>query len=324
MFITTPIELLALKEHEDRLIAGILVFLDAEYPDDSVLIRQRFEALKALEEAVSRFPSARDIQMAGGVHCEGEDIIEFLSSFAPSSRLLHTPTKIVAARSFLVAKCHAFSLVAGLVKDREAFFIPLRRIILSLVCTILAEDVYFSCLDDPAFPTGIKMQVANDLISLWDTGTDPRITRNLSDLEALWRSRDETPPCFGTMDGSSELMRISLDMGEAWNAFLVEQVSINETRWALEEFLFGLSYEEILEVRSRLTRFGILAVDHAEVRSYLGSKPGYTITKNADPRAIYDFYIDRRDAAAFRKRSAAPGPQRTVEELYLKYRLLRG
>jgi hypothetical protein len=323
MFVTTP-ELLALKEHEDRLIAGIMAFLDAEYPDDHVMIRQRFEALRALEDAVSRFPSAREVQMAGGTHCEGEDIIEFLSAFAPSSRLLHTPTKIVAARSFLVAKCHAFSLVAGLVKDREAFYIPLRRIILSLVCTLMAEEVYFSCLDDPVFPKNLKMQIANDLISLWDTGADPRIIRNLSDLEALWRARDETPPCFGTMDGSSELMRISLDMGVDWNAFLVEQVSVNETRWALEEFLFGLSYEEILEVRSRLTRFGILAVDHAEVRSYLGSKPGYTIAKNADPRAIYDFYIDRRDAAAFRRQSAAPGPRRTLEELYLKYRILRG
>ncbi|GHU59447.1 hypothetical protein FACS189444_4760 [Spirochaetia bacterium] len=200
MFITTPNSaeslqaLRSLKEHEERLIAEIVAFLEGEYPDDSVLVRRRFEALKALEDAVSRFPSARDVQMAGGTHCEGEDIIEFLSAFAPSSRLLHTPTKIVAARSFLVAKCHAFALVAGLVKDREAFFVPLRRIILSLVSTLMAEDVYFSCLDDPAFPKNIKMQIANDLISIWDTGTDPRIIRNLSDLEALWRARDDAPP----------------------------------------------------------------------------------------------------------------------------------
>ncbi|GHU59443.1 hypothetical protein FACS189444_4750 [Spirochaetia bacterium] len=113
-------------------------------------------------------------------------------------------------------------------------------------------------------------------------------------------------------------------MGEDWHTFLVDQVSVDETRWALEEFLFGLSYEEILEVRSRLARFGVLAVDHNEIRSYLGSKPGYTITKNADPRAIYDFYIDRRDAAAFRRQGSASGPRRTLEELYLKHRLLRG
>jgi hypothetical protein len=248
-------------------------------------------------------------------------LVESLMDFSPSSRLLHIPTRIVAARSFLVAKCHAFTMLALVVRDTEVFFAPVRRVILSIIYTLVAEEVYFACLEDAAFPARVKRQLANDLIALWDSGTDPRSVHHFPALEALWAARDAAPPSFGTMDGSSELMRVSFDLGKDWDEFLIEQAADNETRWALEEFLFGLSHEEIREVRTRLKRFGILAVGHDEVRSFLGSRPTYTIFKSSEPRAIYDFYIDRRDAAEFRKRTGASGPGKTLEEMYLKFRI---
>jgi hypothetical protein len=142
-------------------------------------------------------------------------------------------------------------------------------------------------------------------------------------LEALWTARDSAPPSFGTMDGSSELLRITIDLGEDWKEFLVDQSPVTETRRALEEFLFGLSFEEINEVRSRLSKFGVSAVSRDEVRSYLSGRPAYAIVTGSDFRAIYDFYVDRRDAALFRKKTSAPGPYRTLEEIYIKYRIAR-
>jgi hypothetical protein len=165
--------------------------------------------------------------------------------------------------------------------------------------------------------------LANDLVFLWDSGTDPRSNRNVPALETLWIARDSAPPNFGTMNGTSELIQLSFDMDTDWCNFLVDNTSLEDTRWALEEFMFGLSYEEILEVRARLHRFGISAVDGDEVRSYLGSHPAYTIVENSEPRAVYDFYVDRRDMTIFRRRSNAPGPQHTLEEIYLKYRIAR-
>jgi hypothetical protein len=124
------------------------------------------------------------------------------------------------------------------------------------------------------------------------------------------------------MDGTSELLRITIDMGDDWQSFLIEEAANDETRWALEEFLFGLSYEEIQKIRARLKRFGIPAVGYDEVRSYLGSRPTFALVRENDPRSTYDFFIDRRNAAMFRKRIAAPGPCFTLEEIYLKYRIL--
>jgi hypothetical protein len=227
------------------------------------------------------------------------------------------------ARSFMVAKFQVFSLLFLLVQDNNEFYHPLRRVIFSVVYTLMTEDVYFSCLEDPGFNQEIKNHIADDLITLWDSGTAPRSVRHLPALEALWTARDSAPPAFGTMNGSSELLRITIDLEDDWKDFLVDQSSVNETRWALEEFLFGLSFEEIHEVRSRLAKFGVSAVGHDEVRSYLGSQPAYEIVTGSDFRAIYDFFVDRRDAALFRKKTSAPGPYRTLEEIYIKYRIAR-
>jgi hypothetical protein len=313
--------MLVLKDNEEALVEEVISYLDSKYPEEGAMVRLRFDHLRDLGRAISQFPSVRDTQIVRGQVRTAEELIKSLCTFAPSSRLLHIPTRIVAARSFLVAKSHAFSLLSILVRDTDRFYAPVRGVIFSIICTLMAEEVYFSCLDDPSFSENIKSRLAEDLLSLWDSGTDPRSSQHLPALEALWIARDETPPVFGTMDGFSELMRISLDLGVDWHEFVVEHISDDETRWALEEFLFGLSYEEIIEVRSRLKSFGISAVNADEVRSYLGGEGAYTIVKDPDPRAIYDFYVDRRDAAALRKQTAAAGPLRTLEEIYLKYRI---
>lgn len=312
---------LALKDQEERLVEEIESYLETIHPEENALVQQRFMALKHLGDAISLFPLLRESQTVRGAVRDEKMLLESLCEFAPSSRLLHTPARIVAARSFLVAKCHAFSLVSLLVEEREDLLSQVRKVIFSIICTLMAEEVYFSCLEDPVFSLDIKRRLADDLVALWESGTDPRSVQHLPALEALWTARNNAPPSFGTMDGSSELVRVSIDLGKDWQEFLVKYIDDDETRWALEEFLFGLSYEEIVEVRSRLGRFGIMAVGNDEVRSFLGSRPAYTIARSSDPRAVYDFYIDRRDAAAFRRRASAPGPWKALEEMYLKFRI---
>jgi hypothetical protein len=143
-------------------------------------------------------------------------------------------------------------------------------------------------------------------------------------LSSLWAARDSSPPSFGTMDGNTELLRISIDMDTEteWEDFLKEESTNDKTRWALEEFLFGLSYEEITQIRSRLQRFGVTSVGNQELRNYLDSKPVYSAVNDHDPRAIYDFFVERKDACTLRKRISAPGPLHTLEEIYLKYRII--
>ncbi|MDR0316590.1 MAG: hypothetical protein LBH97_06795 [Treponema sp.] len=312
-----------LPEDEERLVTEIEAWLrNTMHDEDSQLVHERFFRLQKLGAAVFEYPSMRHTQLLKGIIRSEEQLIESLLEFSSSSHLFHIPTKVVALRSFLVAKFHAFSLLFYLTNGNPGFQTAVRDVILSVICTLMAEDVYFSCLEDSSFSKDTKTRLANDLIALWDSGIDQRGIRHLSALSALWIARDSSPPCFGTMDGNSELLRITIDLDRDWQDFLVEESTNDETRWALEEFLFGLSWEEIQHIRSRLSRFGVSSVGYNEIRSYLDSKPSYSEVNAGDPRAIYDFFIERRDACILRKRVGAPGPRHTLEEIYLKYRII--
>jgi len=311
-----------MTEAESRLVDEVSAWLLSTNPDDYKLVEVRFSHLQVLGEAVYCYPSIRDTQFLKGIIHDEERLTESLLEFSSSSRLLHMPTKVVAMRSFLVAKFHAFSLLSYLTAGREDFQAQIKTVVFAVINTLMAEVVYFSCLEDPSFSHHTKASLANDLITLWDSGVDLRGVRHFTALSSLWIARDAAPPSFGTMDGSTELLRITMDMEEDWRDFLVEESSNDETRWALEEFLFGLSWEEIQQIRSRLSRYGINAIGYDEIRSYLDSQPSYSMVNQSDPRAFYDFFVERKDACVLRKRVAAPGPLHTLEEIYLKYRII--
>jgi hypothetical protein len=311
-----------LTDNENRLVGEICTWLRETNNDDYRLVGERFSHLRMLGTAVFNYPSIRETQLLKGNIHDQDHLVESLLDYSSSSHLLHIPTKVVAMRSFLVAKFHAFSLLSYLVNGKDDFHSQIRTVIFSVISTLMAEAVYFSCLADTGFSPHTKANIADDLIALWDSGIDPRGVRHLSALSSLWIARDAAPPSFGTMNGNTELLRITIDMDEDWREFIIEESSNDETRWALEEFLFGLSWEEIQQVRSRLSHHGINAIGYDELRSYLDSQPAYSVVSDRDPRAIYDFFIERRDACTLRKKVAAPGPKHTLEEIYLKYRII--
>ncbi|MCL2265833.1 MAG: hypothetical protein FWC22_07300 [Treponema sp.] len=313
-----------LSKEEEIIVEKCEDWLSENKPQEHILVHERFRRLHNLGNAVFDYPSIKETRFVRDILYNENHLTESLLFFSAANHMLRTPTKVVALRSFLVAKYHAFSLLARLTEEQNELNMPLKNIIFSIVFTLMAENVYFSCLEDAAFSENTKAKLADDLISIWDSGIDPRSIHHLMALSSLWKARDSAPPSFGTMDGNTELLRISIDMGTEteWEDFLKEESTNDKTRWALEEFLFGLSYEEILQVRSRLRRYGVTSVSHEEVRSYLDSKPVYTIVNNHDPREIYDFFIERRDACTLRKKVSAPGPLHTLEEIYLKYRII--
>ncbi|MDR0597639.1 MAG: hypothetical protein LBG14_03940 [Treponema sp.] len=285
--------------------------MESENSEVAAMARTDLSRLRELGAAASHFPSIRKKRIFLGKR-DAHKLIASITS----------PARVAAVYNYLLAKSHIFSMLSFLTQDRKEYYIQARHVIFTVTCTLMLEDVYFSCLMDSSLPDHVRSRLANDLVGLLDSGSDPRVVEHLPALEALWTARGAAPPSFGTMDGASELARITLDLGDDWHAFLVESISNDETRFALEEFLFGISYEEILEVRSRLSRFGISAVGADEVRSYLGSNPAYSIVDNKDPQTAYEFYIARQDAAQWRKTTNAPGPQKTLEELYLKHRIV--
>jgi len=313
---------IALTEAENQLVDEIEAWLLERHPDDGKVVAESFSRLRTLGDAVFAYPSIRDAQFLRGEVFDENRLIESLLALSSSSLLLRIPTKIVAMRSFLVAKFHAFSLLVTLTVDSEDLQNEARKIVFSIISTLIAEAVYFSCLDDPNFSRDTKASLAVDLIELWDSGVDTRGLRHFSALSSLWLARNSSPPNFGTMDGNTELIRLTMDLDEDWREFLVEESSNDHTRWAIEEFLFGLAWEEIQKVRSHLVLCGIDSVGLEGIRRYMDSNPAFFGVDEGDPRTFYDFFIERRDACNFRKKLAAPGPRHTLEEIYLKHLII--
>ena len=311
--------MLAFDPEERELLDSALESLRGRGASDAEVVERRIADLESLAAAISRFPPVGAAQLLGGVKRGPETLATTILKVSGPARLLHTPTRVVAARSFFVAKTHAFSLAALATSYDHNLVLRFRAAIFSVVFSLMAEDVYLSCLDDKDFPADKKESLAADLVCLWDSGRDPRSTAHYPALRSLWAAREAAPPVFGTMEGSSELMRLSLDLGSDWISFVAERMHDGETVAALEEFLFGLSCEEITETRARLRRLCIGAVNREEVHAFLGRDGVYALIAESDPRTMYEFYVERREAARARALAASPGPRRTLEELYLAY-----
>jgi len=312
----------ALTEAEDALAREIEGWLESRNPDEGKMASEALARLRAFGDAVFAYPSVRSSSLLRGRIFDESHLVDSLLEFSTASQLLRTPTKVIAIRGFLVAKFHAFSLLSRLSVEREDLCEEARGIVFSVVSTLIAEAVYFSCLDDPHFSRVTKTSLASDLVALWDSGVDMRGLRHFSALSALWIARNASPPNFGTMNGTAEIVRLTYSMGDDWRDFLFNESDNPETRCALEEFLFGLSCEEITKVRSGLATQGIDAVGLDGVLGQLGCKPKFFGIDDKDPRTFYDFFVERRDACNFRKKIHAPGPLHTLEEIYLKYRIV--
>jgi len=312
-----------LSEQELSLAKEALSALDTEIPGEAAIVKQRFECLEAFGKTIALYPPIRESQTIRGFNRNKQQLIKALVGLAPSSHLLRIPARIQAVRSFLVTKFHGFSLLCKVLTPSSELYKPVRSIIFSTMFTIMAEDVCFCCLEDPSCSGEIKTRLADELIFLWDSGAEPAMIKHFHALAALWIARNASPPSFGTLEGTSELIRLSIDMEEDWHDFLCNQTgqTNEEALWALDEFLFGLSYEELLSVRSKLKQSGLTAVNFDQIRSYLGAPPAYTIIDDSDPRLVYDFYMERKEAALSRKRLNAPGPGKTLEEIYFIYRM---
>ncbi len=314
-----PGDIVAFDEGESALIDEAVRFLRARGSSDADTVARRAADVEALGRAVSRFPTVLEFRRLGSSLRDHETLAESLSRAAGSAQLLRTPTRVVAGRSFLVAKIHALAFASLAAADDYSLSVRFRSAILGVVSTLLMEDVYLSCLEDDRFSSDKKNALLGGLMDLWDRRRDPGARSHVPALAELWAARDGQAPVFGTMEGACELMRLSLDLRGPWLSFVADRLEDRETQEALEEFLFALTFEEIEAVRGHLANYGICTADGETVRFVLGRKPLYSAAVGTDPRGMYEFYAERREAARARKRTGASGPKRTLEELYLAY-----
>ncbi|MBN1616501.1 MAG: hypothetical protein JW875_04250 [Spirochaetales bacterium] len=312
-------DIVVLNAQERALVNRVFENLRVYSPETMVGVATRVMDLERLSVSISRYPSMHESGALAGQLRSSETLIETLCAYSDGERLLTLPTKAILGQGFLVAKFHAFAAITKVALN--SFFSDqdiqeLRQATLNIMFTLMAEDVYMSLLDDPNLRPGVRRDVAESLAELWEHRLDPNVSSLAPVLDAVWTVRDQIAPNFGTMIGTSELLLLSIALDDTWQRFISSRLGDSDIASSMEEFLFGLSYEDISLIRKELKTRGLSAIGREEVPGIIGHKAALS---NEDPRIFYRAYTQRRNNADARKRLQAAGPKKTIEDHYMQF-----
>ena len=135
--------------------------------------------------------------------------------------------------------------------------------------------------------------------------------------DRIWTARRKLAPAFGTMMGTSELLMLSMQLDDQWTTFMKAKLGDAGVSQAMEEFLFGISHEQILQLKEILRTKGIPAIGRDEVSNFLGVH--IKADAGLDYRDFYSLYTVRRDNARVRERMHLPGPHKTIEDYFIQF-----
>ncbi len=290
-------------------------------PERLEIFNKRVNDLQKLATSIANFPSLLErAEQTGGTRTPQALIESLINNTEDGESLLQLPSKATLGKGFLVAKLHTFASLTKLSKIAnldEKISQAFQDETVSMMYLLLSEDVYLNLIRDTSLSKDERRQLAMSLLLLWEHRADQNISDISPVLQTVWMARRKLAPAFGTMMGTSELLLISIQMDEQWSKFIKAKLGQSEVSQAMEEFLFGISYEQILQLRSILKDKGIAAIGRDEVSSFLGQHIKTDVS--LDYRDFYTQYSVRRDNARARKRLGLPGPHRTLEDHFISF-----
>lgn len=290
-------------------------------PERKDVLSKRMENLRTLAGAIAKFPSLLERTMLTAEIRTPQNLIESLIyDMEDGEMMIRIPSKATLGKGFLVAKLHTFASLVKLAKSEnldEKLVQAFNDETVSMMFLLLAEDVYMNLVKDKNLEDNFRRQIATSLLLLWEHRADQNISDIAPVLQSVWKARRTLAPAFGTMMGTSELIMISFSLGEQWSKFIRTKLSESDVNQAMEEFLFGISYEQISKLRNILREKGIAAIGRDEVSKFLGKNVKTDVSM--DYRDFFTQYSIRRDNASTRLRLDLEGPHRTLEDHFIKF-----
>lgn len=314
-------EIVVFTKKQEQLVSRLRKQLAAADKEHLALFDKRIADLKKLAASIANFPSllAR-AELTAGFRTPQTLIESLIHSTREGDTTLQLPSKATLGKGFLVAKLHTFSSLEKLSK-RENLDSNLPEEFhdetVSMMFLLLAEDVYLNLIHDTSISMNFRRQLALSLLLLWEHRADQNISDISPVLKSVWQARTRLAPAFGTMMGTSELIMISFQLDDKWSEFIKTKLGDTEVSQAMEEFLFGISYEQIQKLKLLLRERGIGAIGRDEVSAFLGESVKTDVSE--DYRDFFQQYTIRRDNARARKRLNIPGPHKTLEDHFISF-----
>ena len=310
-----------LTTQQKELIQQVMPQIKAMDPEKAENFQERLDSLELLAQAVAKFPSLLERhELIGGTRTPTSLIDSLIDHQDAGDAILQLPSKAMLGKGLLVAKMHTFSAFAKYthhIPELKKYSKSFDTETVSSMYSLLIEDVYLNLIRDSSQPMEFRREWALSLLLLWEHWNDQGSAQVAPVLESVWMARRRLAPAFGTMMGTSELLQISMQMDDQWIAFIKQKLGDSGVSQAMEEFLFGISYEQINTLRTILREKGIPAIGRDEVSKFLGEH--VKSDAGLDYRDFYAKYTVRRDNARSRTRLKLNGPHKTLEDYFIQF-----
>ena len=291
------------------------------------LVDEALERLARLAALIRDSPCVgRPAGMRASVE-PAEALLDALCHVADYDFDLHIPTKAVIGQGYLVAKINFFKAALYAIDGipgAERFRDRLEFEVGQSIYSKLAEELFISIVTDRDVVEHVKLTASRLLLRIWEERLLTEVDDFAPLLESAWHARTRVRPVLGTLLGTQEVFRLFQEASDErlLEYFGREDVPEEEIA-AFEEYVFGLSSEQITELRAWLVdkRLSVVSLDDA--RRLLGVRADTWSVTDDRAEAIYTSYKRRRLNASHRALIGALGPKKTAEE-YVMAALLRG
>ncbi|HPD48250.1 MAG TPA: hypothetical protein P5279_01550 [Anaerohalosphaeraceae bacterium] len=314
-------------DEEEALIGTVLERLVSEdRADDCQVMRKNLAALECQFDALSLYPCIAECSRISGSERNIDTLVAALGNKYPDEDVFVVPTKALLGRCFEVSRINLLYMVGHLVPPSDAASAAIRdeafRYIMKHMLDVMTEDVLLQILGDP-MQNDAKGPAANVLAQIWEKRASAQRHAFSPELSNMWLIRRNVIPVFGTLAGTHEYISLYQDVDGVCRDYIMRATQYDEEAAALEEFLFGLPFEELEIVKSGLLRSKKPCANREDIVRILGKDSIYLSSKAEDPLEIYRFFNYRRKCAMSRRYTQSNGPVCTFEENFMRYLLLK-
>ncbi|MBN1307734.1 MAG: hypothetical protein JXA18_07450 [Chitinispirillaceae bacterium] len=312
---------------EKAILDSVVILLDnTRRTADRDQLRKNIHALEIQAWAIGLYPPIIECNRLGSGERNIETLVMTLIEKYPAEDLFAMPSKAVLGRGFVISKVNLFYMLLLLIGNDPAgedLVARVRECILHSIISVLTEDVLMELIGDPYNCAVVREQAARALATMWEFRTDPEADNFNPALALLWRVRRESLPVYGTLMGTHEYLRLNGRADETCREYILHASDIDDETDALEEFLFGICYEDLVIIKQRMASERRTCIDRKELTAMVGKDSVFLCGGDEDPLELYRFFNHRRKRAFVRRNSQVKGPIRTFEENFLSYLLIK-
>jgi hypothetical protein len=282
--------------------------------------------IQHLVNSIRSYPSIMETHQLAGAHRSIESLVKSLCDREFPDMIMRIPTKGILGRAYTIAKINYFIMLRFVVKkmpELRQYDKAITDVISRNVFVMTAEEVFISIVEDSSLSMHLRHNAAYLLARTWEYRLDYGVREFAPILQKLWQARGRMNPIFGTLMGFSELFILSEDTESRWYDFLQRDELSDDEVSSLEEFIFGLSFEELCRVREHMLSMNRSSVTREQVMDLLGSSMAYPEYESDDPRELYRSFRNRKNHGRYRQKASLSGPKKTFEEYLMCFLLMQ-